>query len=415
MTPWYALLLELLNDFRYNVLLEFINKSLERFWIMIYFDNSATTKPNTQVLEAYQKVALQYFGNASSIHHLGMEAEKLFMQARKQIATLLNVKSSEIIFTSGGTEGNNFAIKGIAKQFSSRGRHIITSSIEHPSVYETCEQLKNEGFEITYLPVDHEGRISLHDLKNAMRNDTILVSIMHTNNEVGTIQPIKEIGEIVNQFPKAFFHVDYVQGAGKIPLNFYESHIDLATISGHKFHGLKGTGALYIREGTKIQPLLAGGGQEFGLRSGTENVAGMVAMAKALRLSIENFTKSKENLMHIKKYLFEQLKMIQGVRINTPVEGSAPHIINFSVEGYKAEVLVHAIAKHEIYVSTTSACSSKLGEPSKTLVAMGLPANCTSSSIRISLSYENTMEEAKQAIQVIKQCIEQLKFAMRGS
>jgi cysteine desulfurase len=379
---------------------------------MIYFDNSATTKPYPEVLDTFVKVAGQFFGNPSSVHHLGLQSEKLLSQAREQIASLLRVDPEEVIFTSGGTEGNNFVLKGVAHLYKNRGNHIITTSIEHPSVQNVCKQLEAEGFHITYLPVDENGQIRLSELKRALTDETILVSIMHVNNEVGAIQPIKEIGQLLSTYPKVFFHVDHVQGVGKVPLDFHESNVDFATISSHKFHGLKGTGAIYKRKGIKLKPLLAGGGQEKDFRSGTENVAGIVAMAKALRLTMSDFERKQNTLFEIRDYLMNELSKINGVLINTP-NIAAPHIVNFSVEGYKAEVLVHEIEKEQLYVSTTSACSSKTDEPSQTILAMGLGESRASSSIRLSLSYANTMDEAKEAVQIIKQAIENLKPVMR--
>lgn len=381
---------------------------------MIYFDNSATTKPYKEVIDSFTKVAYDFFGNPSSLHQLGIEAEKLLTQARRQMAKLLNVKDNELVFTSGGTEGNNWAIKGIAMKYRSRGKHIITTSIEHPSVRETCFQLEQLGFDVTYLPVDTFGRVSIRDVEKAIRDDTILVSIMHTNNEVGTLQPIEEIGQLLKKYPKIFFHVDCVQCIGKTPIDFHKANIDLATISAHKFHGLKGTGALFIREGIDLPPLLAGGNQERGFRSGTENVAGIVAMAKALRMTMDFMHSKRQALLDVKNYLIQELEQIPDVVIHTKRSFSAPHIINFSIKGFKAEVFVHALAEKGIYLSTTSACSSKLAEPSKTLLAMNVPENLAASALRISLSYSNTFEEAKQAILVIKETIEKLRKIMRG-
>ena len=382
---------------------------------MIYFDNSATTKPNPLVLDTFQKVARDFFGNPSSIHHFGLESEKLVRTARVQIASLLGVKEQEIFFTSGGTEGNNLAIKGVAYKYKSRGKHIITSAIEHPSVFNTCLQLEKEGFAVTFLPVGKDGRVSLEALEGALRDDTILVSIMHVNNEVGSVQPIKEIGELLKNYPKVLFHVDHVQGVGKVPIQIHEYGIDLLTISAHKFHGLKGTGALYVRDGLKLEPLLAGGGQERGIRSGTENVPGIVAMAKALRLQMDHFKRNLNGLKEINTFIRKELEKVEGLIINTPLENAAPHIINFSVPGFKAEVLVHAISERGVFVSTTSACNSRKNEPSKTLLAMGCPQGVADSPIRISLSYENTMEEAVKGVQAIVDSIHQLKKTMGRS
>ena len=254
---------------------------------MIYFDNSATTKPYKEVLGSFLKVSEEYFGNPSSLHKIGGQAEKLLQQARSQVAQLLDVKPAEILFTSGGTESNNLAVKGVALAHRERGRHIITTSIEHPSIHNAMVQLETLGFEITYVNPDSAGFISAEKIQSEMRDDTILVSVIHVNNEVGTIQPIKEIGALLKKYPKAIFHVDHVQGVAKVPLDFYQAGIHLCTISGHKFHGLKGTGALFVKEGIHLSALFSGGNQELKQRSGTENVAGMVAMSKALRMTLE--------------------------------------------------------------------------------------------------------------------------------
>jgi len=382
---------------------------------MIYLDNSATTKPYPEVLDSFVKVSSQYFGNPSSLHHLGSDAEKLLSQARHQIASLLKVKDRELYFTSGGTEGNNLAVKGTAMMYRHRGKHIITSAIEHPSVRETCLHLKELGFDITFLPVNDKGRISIGDLERAIRDDTILVSIMHVNNEIGSVQPIKEIGQRLKKYPKIVFHSDLVQGIGKIPISIKECGIDLATISGHKFHGLKGTGILYIREGMKISPLFTGGEQEGKFRSGTENVAGFVAMAKALRISFEQMESNIKKIEEIKQYFVNELEKIDLVTVHTPKDYSAPNIINFSIDGFKGEVFVHALEKYEIFVSTTSACSSKLNLPSKTLLAMGVSESKAKGAIRISLSYNNTMEEANFTMDKIRTTIHQLSNVMKGS
>lgn len=380
---------------------------------MIYFDNSATTKPYQDVIDSFVRVASDYFGNPSSLHQLGGMAEKLLSQARNQIAKLLNVKENEILFTSGGTESNNLAIKGTAMMYRGRGKHIITTEVEHASVRETMEQLKQLGFQVTFIKPDHDGRISVSAIEEAIRQDTILVSVIHVQNEVGTIQPIKEIGSLLKDYPKILFHVDHVQGVGKVPLDIHECGIDLCSISGHKFHGLKGTGVLYLREGLQISPLFSGGNQESKHRSGTENVAGMVAMAKALRLTIENNKNKKLSLEKMMKYLRSELSEIPEISLHTPEEGAAPHIINFSVIGFKAEVFVHSLAEKGVFVSTTSACSSRQAEVSKTLLAMGIPADEAKSAIRISLSYENTIEEAVEAVTAIKATINLLGEVMK--
>ncbi|MFJ5715920.1 cysteine desulfurase family protein [Neobacillus sp. NPDC093127] len=379
---------------------------------MIYFDNSATTKPYKEVLDSFMTVSSEYFGNPSSLHGLGGQAEKLLSQAREQVAKLLEVKPSEIYFTSGGTEGNNLAIKGAASVNRNRGRHLITSSVEHPSVRAAMEQLEQEGFEITYLPVDEAGRISAADVEKAIRKETILISIMQVNNEVGTVQPIEEVGNILKKYPAILFHVDAVQGIGKVPLSLTENRVDFCSISGHKFHGLKGTGALYIREGARLAPLFSGGSQERKMRSGTENVAGAVALAKALRITMAKSIAGTAKMKKIQSMLRTGLNGIEGININTPIEDAAPHILNFSLNGMKSEVFIHALEQREIFVSTTSACSSKKKSPSKTLLEMGVPESSAESAVRISLSFDNTEAEAGTVIEAIEKTVNQLRKVM---
>jgi cysteine desulfurase len=381
--------------------------------MMIYFDNSATTKPYKEVLDSFVTVSSEFYGNPSSLHSMGGQAEKLLSQAREQVGKLLKVKPSEIYFTSGGTEGNNLAIKGAALLNRNKGRHLITSSVEHASVRAAMEQLEQEGFEITYLPVDGNGRISVSDLEQSIRKDTILISIMQVNNEVGTVQPIKEIGELLKKHPTILFHVDAVQSIGKIPLSLYENRVDFCSISAHKFHGLKGTGALFIRDGARLAPLFSGGNQERKVRSGTENVAGVVAMAKALRMTLMKREAGIERMKKIQTLLRIGLNGIENVHIHTPIENSAPHILNFSINGMKSEVFIHALEQQEIFVSTTSACSSKKKSPSKTLLEMGVPECFAESAIRISLSFDNTEEEAMKALAAFKEAANHIRKVMK--
>ncbi|WP_419881936.1 cysteine desulfurase family protein [Peribacillus sp. B-H-3] len=378
---------------------------------MIYFDNSATTKPYPEVIEAFAKVSSEYFGNPSSLHGMGARSEKLLSQARKQVADLLGAAPSEVYFTSGGTEGNNLAVKGAAEANAKRGKHIITTEIEHASVKDACRYLEGKGFEVTYLPVNEDGLISLLDLKEALRSDTILVSIMHVNNEVGSIQPIEEIGRIVSGYPQTLFHVDHVQGIGKTMLNLTSSHIDLCTISGHKFHALKGTGVLYKRNGVNISPLFSGGSQESKVRSGTENVAGIVALAKALRLTLQHREKDGDKLLEIRDCLYSGLKEMDAVLMNSTLNG-APHIINFSIPGIKSEVFIHALEAKDIFVSTTSACSSKNKSASETVMNMFRNKARAESVVRISLSYQNDIKEAKEVLDAIRATIEKLQMVM---
>ncbi|WP_026693647.1 cysteine desulfurase family protein [Peribacillus kribbensis] len=381
---------------------------------MIYFDNSATTQPYPEVLDSFMKVSQRYFGNPSSLHSLGAEAEKLLSQSRKQAADLLGVRENEVFFTSGGTEGNNLAIKGAAVKHSKRGRHIISTAVEHPSVKEALEQIREElDFEITYLGVDEEGRISLEELVQALRPDTILVSIMHVNNETGTIQPIEEAGAILSKYPKVLFHVDHVQGAGKVRLDIQRCKIDLLTLSSHKVHGLKGNGILYIRNGVQISPLFAGGSQESRFRSGTENVAGIVAMARALRITMTDMDIKTEEIDRIRKRIRDGISSMDSVSMNTPSDGSAPHILNFSVPGINTEVVVRALQEREIFVSTTSACSSKKKASSSTVLAMFKDSRRADSTLRISLSSQNTMEEAEHFISAAEDILTNLREVMR--
>lgn len=380
---------------------------------MIYLDNSATTKPYKEVLDSFLKVSEDFFGNPSSLHKIGGQAEKLLQQARSQVARLLNVKETEVLFTSGGTESNNLAIKGIAMAHRERGRHIITTSIEHASVHNAMMQLESLGYDITYVQPDKNGFVSAEDIAKELRKDTILVSVIHVNNEVGTVQPIKEIGTLLKKCPKAFFHVDFVQGVGKVPLDFYDAGIHLATISGHKFHGLKGTGALFIKEGVRLSPLFSGGNQEWKQRSGTENVAGMVAMAKALRMTFEQRTEKLHQMETAMEIVRKGISQIQEITVHTPKENSAPHILNFSIKGLKAETFVHALEEKNIYVSTTSACSSKKKAASKTLLAMGVPLDQAESAIRLSLTFSNTLEEAETAAKAIAETVKHLSEVVK--
>ncbi|MFC4556710.1 cysteine desulfurase family protein [Virgibacillus kekensis] len=378
---------------------------------MIYLDNSATTKPDPAVLDSFTQVSQRFFGNPSSIHQLGGEAERLLIRSKEQAANLLGVNSDEVIFTAGGTEGNNLAIKGIALEHRGRGKHIITTDIEHPSVFEACQSLERLGFRVTYLPVNRDGEISVDDLKKAINDDTILISMMHVNNEIGSIQPVKEVGEIAKQHPKLFFHVDNVQGIGKVPLTLEDSGIDLCTISGHKLHGLKGTGILYVSRGTKIFPLFHGGNQERAIRSGTENLAGAVAMVKALRLIRDKEEKQVSSLYNLQAYLRDRLTKMDGVELNTPPK-AAPHIMNISVPGLKPEVMIHKLGEKEIFISTKSACSSKQTDESKILSACGHTNERTTSALRISMSYDTNEKEIETFLEVFEQSVEQLKEVM---
>ncbi|GAB1533967.1 MULTISPECIES: cysteine desulfurase family protein [Brevibacillus] len=376
---------------------------------MIYLDNSATTRPHPQVIETVRRAMESYYGNPSSLHQKGVEAENVLKQARKVAAQYLGCKESEVIFTSGGTESNNTAIKGVAFQYQNRGKHIITTQVEHPAVYDVCKQLEGLGFAVTYLPVDREGRVSVEAVQKAMRPDTILVSVMHVNNELGTIQPILEIGQWLKQFPKVLFHVDAVQGIGKVPLRIKDSGIDLLSVSAHKFYGPRGVGILYKREGLIIHPLMMGGGQEGGVRSGTENLPAIAGMAKAIRILEELGSVEMIRLQKLNQQLREGIATMEGCVVNTPESNTAPHIMNLSVPGVKAEVLLHALEEKGFLISTKSACSSKVNEPSRVLTAIGIERDCALSSLRISLGRENTADDIQQFLKALEECVSVLR------
>lgn len=364
---------------------------------MIYFDNSATTKVAPQVLETYRTVSDKIWGNPSSLHALGETADNLLEQSRRQIATLLGCQPHEIFFTSGGTEGDNWIIKGTAFAKHEFGKHIITSAIEHPAVLNTMAQLEKLGFEITYLPVDRDGRVNAADVEAALRSDTILVSVMAINNEVGSIQPLAEIGEVLQKHPNIHFHVDAVQGIGKgISDLLANERIDFLTFSGHKFHAPRGIGFIYKKTGRMLEPLMAGGGQEKNQRSGTENLPAIAGMARALRLLLENESANVLKERSIKRKIYEHVAAKPNVTIFSGVDQlSSPHILCFTIDGVRGETIVHAFEEYGIYISTTSACSSKRGVVSGTLSAMHIPEKIATSAVRVSLDENNTLEEAE--------------------
>lgn len=367
---------------------------------MIYFDNSATTKMAPEALETYSQVVTKIWGNPSSLHKLGDRAHGLLEASRKQVADLLGVNTDEIYFTSGGTESNNTAIKGTAWAKREFGKHIITSSVEHASVANTFTELENLGFRVTRLPVDKEGRVNPEDLKAALDKDTTLVSIMGVNNEIGTIQPIKEISEILADYPNIHFHVDNVQALGKgIWDQVFTSRVDMMSFSSHKFHGPRGIGILYKKRGRMLMPLCEGGGQERGLRSGTENLAAIAAMAKAARLLLTDEKEKADREYAIKEKISKYLAGKPGIHIFSPLKANfAPHILCFALEGIRGETLVHTLEDQDIYISTTSACASKKADEASTLVAMKTPDAIATSAVRLSFDESNTLEEADEFI-----------------
>lgn len=369
---------------------------------MIYFDNSATTKVHPEVLTTYTKVSEAIWGNPSSLHKMGENAYNLLEQSRAQIAELLGCQKEEIFFTSGGTEGDNWAIKGTALEKGIYGKHLITTQVEHPAVLNSMKQLERLGFEVTYLPVDENGRVSVLDLKQALRKDTILVSVMAVNNEVGTIQPLKEIVRVLADHPKVHFHVDAVQAIGKgLTDLIMDERVDLVTFSGHKFHAPRGVGFLYKKAGRKLAPLLSGGGQEKNLRSSTENLPAIAAMAKALRLLLENETKNVAHEQAIRQKIFEHLQAFDKVTLFSQLDDKfAPHILCFAIAGVRGETIVHAFEDQGVFISTTSACSSKKGQVSSTLHAMQVDDKIATSAVRVSLDENNTMAQADKFNQI---------------
>lgn len=378
---------------------------------MIYFDNSATTIPYAEVLRTYQEVASKIWGNPSSLHNLGSKATRILEASRKQIAELLGVKSSEILFTSGGTESDNWVIKGVAFEKERYGKHIIVSDIEHPAVKESAKWLSQHGFEVSYAPVTADGFVDIDQLATLLRPDTILVSIMAVNNEIGSIQPIKAISDLLANKPAITFHVDAVQAIGKIPTKDYlTERVDFASFSGHKFHSVRGVGFIYRKEGKKLQPLLTGGGQEVDMRSTTENVAGIAATAKALRLVMSKENEALPRIAKMKEVIYDELAHHEDIVIfSGKSEAFAPNILTFGIKGVRGEVIVHAFEEHDIYISTTSACSSKAGKPAGTLIAMGVPTKVAQSAVRLSLDDDNDMSQVEQFLTIFKQVYEKTK------
>ena len=370
---------------------------------MIYFDNSATTKPYPEALETYMQVASKILGNPSSLHRLGDQATRILDASRQQIADLIGKKSDEIFFTSGGTEGDNWVIKGVAFEKAHFGKHIIVSNIEHPAVKESALWLKSQGVEVDFAPVDEKGFVDVETLAGLIRPDTILISVMAVNNEIGSIQPIQAISELLADKPTISFHVDAVQALAKIPTEKYlTDRVDFATFSSHKFHGVRGVGFVYIKSGKKITPLLTGGGQERDYRSTTENVAGIAATAKALRLSMEKLDIFTSKTEQMKSVIRQVLLNYPDIFVFSDEEDFAPHILTFGIKGVRGEVVVHAFEDYDIFISTTSACSSKAGKPAGTLIAMGVDKDKAQSAVRLSLDLENDMSQVEQFLTKLK-------------
>lgn len=383
----------------------------------IYLDNAATTRPFDQVVECMVDCLVKKYGNPSSLHRKGIEAENILKESRNTLARVLEVDPGEILFTSGGTEANNTAIRGIARSYSNRGNHIITSKIEHPSVYNTLEDLEKDGFQITYINVDSKGFIDMEELKRSIRKETILVTIMGVNNEIGTVQPLEGIGRLIKEVnPLTFFHADCIQAFLKVPVDVKKMKLDLISISGHKFHGPKGVGALYCRRGINLRPWQTGGGQEFGLRSGTENIPGIAGMGKAVEVYSSNLREYINNMRAVKERLRKgMLERIENIKFNTPAggEGSAPHILSVSIKGVKGEVLVHSLERYNIYVSTRAACSSRQHRENNVLKAIGLSKEEIEGTIRIGLCPFNTPGQIDRFVDILSQEVDSLRKLFR--
>lgn len=395
---------------------------------MIYLDNSATTRPFDEVREIMNRTMDVDFGNPSSMHNLGVASENYIKKAKEQIAKTLKCKESEILFTSGGTESDNMAIIGGCMANARIGKHIITTSIEHPAILDTCAFMEKQGYEVTYLPVDNSGRVKIEDLKNALRKDTVIVSIMHVNNEIGSVMPLEEIGKIVKENnPATLFHVDSVQGYGKYKINPKKLNIDLMSVSGHKIHGPKGVGILYIAEKTKISPIIFGGGQQKAMRSGTENVPGIAGIGLAAELIYKDFDEKINKLYELKQYFVSELIKIENVSVNglvkddtadagtdiDSIKKTAPHVVSASIKGVRAEVMLHTLEDRGIYVSSGSACATNKPSISATLKSIGLQTELLDSTIRFSMSVETTREDIDETLSVLREVIPQLRKYLR--
>ncbi len=381
----------------------------------VYLDNSATTKCFKDVAELMSEIMCEDYGNPSSMHNKGMQAETRIRTAKEIIAKNLKVNEKEILFTSGGTESDNIALIGSAMANYRAGRHLITTKIEHPAILQTMKYLEEQGFEVTYLPVDKNGQIRLADLEKAITDETILVSIMHTNNEIGALQPIEEAGSLIKRInPNIIFHVDAVQGFGKFRIYPKRMHIDLLSVSGHKIHGPKGVGFLYINEKIKIKPIIFGGGQQKGMRSGTENVPGVAGLAKAIEMIYADLDTDVEKLYRLKEHFIQGVKQIPDVKINGLTgRDSAPHIVSVSIRGIRSEVMLHALEEKGIYVSAGSACASNKPQTSETLKAIGVEKDLLDSTIRFSFSDFTTVEEIDYTLQALQEIVPMLRKYVR--
>jgi len=375
----------------------------------IYFDHSATTPVDREVAELMLEYMTDKYGNPSSVHSFGRETRKAVEESREKVAALINAEPKEIFFTSGGTEGDNLALKGVAYANRKKGNHIITTAIEHHAILHTCEYLEKQGFIITYLPVDENAMIRMEDLKNAITDKTILISIMFANNEVGTIQPIKEIGQLARE-KGIYFHTDAVQAVGNYPIDVKELNIDLLTLSGHKFHASKGSGALYIRRGVKIEEIQHGGGHERNLRAGTENVPGIVGLGKAAEIAKRDMEKKIKYVQSLRdKVIATIMEKVPHVKLNGHPQSRMPGNVNFSFLFIEGESLLLNLDMKGIAASSGSACTSGSLDPSHVLLAMGLTHEVAHGSLRITLGRGNTEEEVDYFLELVPEIVERLR------
>lgn len=380
-----------------------------------YFDNSATTKATKEVGDIVMHVMLEDYGNPSAMHMIGVDAEKYIKDSKAIIAKTLKVEDNDIYFTSGGTECNNLALFGVADANKRSGNKIITTKIEHPSVSDPMKKLEEQGFDVKYIGVDENGVLDIEEFKNEMDENTILVSVMHVNNEVGAIQPIEEVAKIAKAInPKVVMHVDAIQSYGKFEIRPKKINVDILSVSGHKIHGPKGVGFIYIKKNTKINPVILGGGQQNNMRSGTENVPGIAGLGVAAKQCYDNFSETVDKITELKDYFIEKVSAIDGVTVNSRKgEDGAPHIVSVSVKNVRAEVLLHALEDVGVYISAGSACSSNKPAISATLKAMGIDKDLLGSTVRFSFSRYNTKEEIDYAIDQMKKLVPMLSKYVR--
>lgn len=378
----------------------------------VYFDNSATTKPYKEVVEAVANGMTEYYGNPSSLHKMGIKSEKRLNEAREYLASTINATKDEVYFTSGGSEGNNLILKGVLKP----GHHFITTVFEHHSIINTCKYLEDNGVKITYLEIDQNGRVSLEDLEEAICKDTTLISIMHVNNEIGSIQDLESIGKLIKErSSRAKFHVDGVQAYGKLPIDVKKMNIDFLTVAAHKIHGPKGAGFVYMKKGVVLNSLISGGSQEKGVRAGTENLPAIIGLEEAAKITMSNINDNYKKVTEVKEYMINRLNEIDDIRINSSMDGYSPYILNVSFRGVRAEVLLHLLEDAGIYVATGSACTSKTSAAhgSYVIKALGLNNKDIESAIRFSFSAENTKEEVDYTIDTLKKSLMFLRRVKR--